>query len=93
MIQKIKPRTKIPNELFFEIFDFCANGSAYLTVNEMIYKQKERLDMVVHLAPTLFSTASEYKIEDTFSVFNSFSPKLKFTHELQDQFSGHDIDS
>lgn len=39
--------------LFFDVLDFCIDGSAYFTYNDCIYKQRECLAMGLSLAPTL----------------------------------------
>lgn len=50
---KVKVHTKMSKNLFFDMLDFCIDGSAYFTFNDVIYKQKEGLSMGLSLASTM----------------------------------------
>lgn len=68
---KIKSHTRMSKDLFFEVLDFCIDGSAYFTFNDEIYKQKEGLAMGLSLAPIL---ADIYLTE----LFDTCLPKLSY---------------
>lgn len=50
---EIKKHTNIDEKLFFELLDFCIEGSTYFKYQDQIYKQKFGLAMGLSLAGTL----------------------------------------
>ncbi|XP_037051685.1 uncharacterized protein LOC119085393 [Bradysia coprophila] len=68
---KIRRLTKMSKPLFFDVLDFCIDGSAYFTYNDIVYKQKEGLAMGLSLAPTL---ADIYLTE----LFDTCLPRLSY---------------
>lgn len=67
----ISSLTKMSKPLFFDLLDFCIDGSAYFTCNDVIYKQKEGLAMGLSLASTL---ADIYLTK----LFDTCLPKLSY---------------
>lgn len=68
---KIRSLTKMPKDLFFEVLDFCIEGSAFFSFNDDIYKQKEGLAMGLSLAPTM----ADIYLTD---LFDTCLPKLSY---------------